>query len=253
MTKRISRAKEVELKLLALIDKGEWKDGRLPSETDLADFFEVSRVTVREALSSLAGMGIVQRKHGLGTFITQDWFRGTSGIQARLDEPFELGTLIERAGYEMTISVVSFNYGKAPERVARMLNISPDMETLNVHKIFYADGIPAISIRNIVPLHVPPGESTHAVRQQIDPEEQIFSLVERVFHRKTAFMISDLKPMLVTDEMAAYLDQKVGSPVLFLEEVAYSENGEPLLVALEYHVPGIINFRIKRALSYFSK
>ncbi len=97
LAKRISRAKEVELKLLDLIEKGEWNDGRLPSETDLANQFQVSRVTIREALSSLAGMGVVQRKHGLGTFISSDWFGGTAGVQARLDEPFELGAMITRS------------------------------------------------------------------------------------------------------------------------------------------------------------
>lgn len=248
LTKRISRAKEVELKLMELIEKGEWNDGRLPSETDLAEQFQVSRVTIREALSSLAGMGIVQRKHGLGTFISQDWFGGSAGIQTRLDEPFELGSMITRAGYEMSFSVVSFNFGKASERIAHLLNMDPEEETFTVHKIFMADGRPAISVQNIVPLNLDPGKSMAEIRQQINPKEQIFVQIEKVFGHRTAYLISDIKPMLVTEELSRYLGRPVGSPILFLEEVAYSVDGQPVWAAMEHHVPGIINFRLKRTL-----
>lgn len=248
LAKRISRAKEVELKLLDLIDKGEWSDGRLPSETDLADQFEVSRVTVREALSSLAGMGVVQRKHGLGTFICKDWFGSAAAIQARLDEPYELRTMIEHSGYHMTESIISFSFGTTSERNAHLLNISPEDETFTVHKIFMADGVPAISVRNIVPLQLAPETDPSETRRLINPEEKIFVLIEKVFNRKTGYLITDLEPMLVTDELAKYLSRPVGSPVQFVEEVAYSPEGEPLFIALEHHVPGIIHFRLKRTL-----
>jgi len=248
LAKRISRAKEVELKLLDLIEKGEWNDGRLPSETDLASQFQVSRVTIREALSSLAGMGVVQRKHGLGTFISKDWFGGSAGIQTRLDEPFELGAMITQSGFDMTISVVSFNYGKTTERSARLLNISPEDETFTVHKIFMADGMPAISVQNIVPLNLSDDKSPAEIRGLISPEEQIYLQVEKLFNRQTSYLISDVKPMLVTEDLTKYLDRPVGSPILYLEEAAYSQDGQPLWVALEHHVPGIINFRLKRTL-----
>ncbi|GAB3976857.1 GntR family transcriptional regulator [Plantactinospora veratri] len=42
---------------------------RLPSEKDLAVRFEVSRMTVRQALDALATDGRVERVPGLGTFV----------------------------------------------------------------------------------------------------------------------------------------------------------------------------------------
>lgn len=47
---------------------------RLPSENDLAETFGVSRITVRQALASLAEDGYVHRRHGAGTFVS-DSFR----------------------------------------------------------------------------------------------------------------------------------------------------------------------------------
>ena len=53
-----------------LIDKGELRPGdRLPAERDLATHIGVSRPTVRAGLRALSAIGVVQSRHGSGTFI----------------------------------------------------------------------------------------------------------------------------------------------------------------------------------------
>ena len=53
------------------IERAELKPGdRLPPERELAVQIGVSRPSVRAGLRSLAAMGIVQTRHGAGTFIT---------------------------------------------------------------------------------------------------------------------------------------------------------------------------------------
>ena len=54
----------------SLIDRGELRPGdRLPAERDLATQIGVSRPTVRAGLRALSAMGVVQSRHGSGTFI----------------------------------------------------------------------------------------------------------------------------------------------------------------------------------------
>src|SRR5690349_24779062 len=53
-----------------LIDQGQLKPGdRLPAERELAVQIGVSRPSVRAGLRALAAMGVVQSRHGAGTFI----------------------------------------------------------------------------------------------------------------------------------------------------------------------------------------
>jgi GntR family transcriptional repressor for pyruvate dehydrogenase complex len=53
-----------------LIERGELKPGdRLPAERDLATQVGVSRPTIRAGLRTLAAMGVVQSRHGSGTYI----------------------------------------------------------------------------------------------------------------------------------------------------------------------------------------
>jgi len=53
-----------------LIERGQLRCGdRLPAERDLATHIGVSRPTVRAGLRALAAMGVVQSRHGSGTYI----------------------------------------------------------------------------------------------------------------------------------------------------------------------------------------
>lgn len=57
---------------IALIDRGEFKPGmQLPPERDLARHLGVSRASLREALTVMQMMGMVETVSGQGTFISQ--------------------------------------------------------------------------------------------------------------------------------------------------------------------------------------
>ena len=60
---------------------GDWKPGdKLPSENELAAQFGVSRVTVRNALQKLSGLGLLETHFGEGSFV-----RG-AGAEAALNQ-----------------------------------------------------------------------------------------------------------------------------------------------------------------------
>jgi len=61
---------QISLQLLQRIVEGHFKPGeRLPPERDLASIFSVSRVVVRESISSLEAKGIVSVRQGRGTTV----------------------------------------------------------------------------------------------------------------------------------------------------------------------------------------
>ncbi len=67
---RRNLAESVEEQIISLVLEGKLKPGdRLPSQQDLAGRFEVGLSTIREALGSLASIGLVETRHGQGTFV----------------------------------------------------------------------------------------------------------------------------------------------------------------------------------------
>ncbi|QTQ13315.1 FadR family transcriptional regulator [Treponema parvum] len=65
-------ADQVFDQLLDQIKAGVWEAGdKLPSENEMASAFNVSRISVREAVKRFAAMGIVETRQGEGSFLKQ--------------------------------------------------------------------------------------------------------------------------------------------------------------------------------------
>lgn len=76
---RSSPTQQVREQLLAAIEAGEYKPGdALPSERSLCALFDVSRVSVREAIAGLIAMGVVKSQQGRGCFVLERSARRTS-------------------------------------------------------------------------------------------------------------------------------------------------------------------------------
>lgn len=64
-------AKKISNTILEMIRNNEWKPGsKIPTETELAAAFAVSRNVIREAVKTLETLGILESKVAKGTFVT---------------------------------------------------------------------------------------------------------------------------------------------------------------------------------------
>jgi len=238
----MSRAREVEEALQKRLDDLPDPIGRLPSETEIASMFDVSRVTVRQALSSLERRGLVIRKHGLGTFVN----RGALEIQTRLDESIEFGELIRRSGHRSDLSLVRAERGPTSASIAERLQIGPQADTLTIRKIFTADQVPVIYCTNVIPLTLAPAAQLPALLDQIDPAVPVYTLLSRWFGHSVAYQIADIEPCKADKETAQLLACAPGRSLLYIEEVGYNLEQRPVFYAEEYYLPGIIRFRLVR-------
>ncbi len=66
------------------IRTGQWQPGhKLPTEAEIMARFDVSRTVVREALSRLQASGLVETRHGIGTFVSARDLSGNFKIAAQ--------------------------------------------------------------------------------------------------------------------------------------------------------------------------
>ena len=85
---------------------------KLPTESDLMVRFTVSRTVVREALSKLQASGLVETRHGIGTFVIQPPAKGNFRIVQK-----DLATLADViAILELRISLETEAAGLAAQR-----------------------------------------------------------------------------------------------------------------------------------------
>jgi len=66
-----TKYQKVYTQIRDFISSDKWPLGEtIPSETELVDYFNVSRITIRSALRLLSDDGLIVRKRGKGTVVT---------------------------------------------------------------------------------------------------------------------------------------------------------------------------------------
>ncbi|HZO97226.1 MAG TPA: FadR/GntR family transcriptional regulator [Gaiellaceae bacterium] len=98
--------------LVRLIDEGALEPGeRIPTERELSDRLQVSRSTVREAVQFLQALGVVETRHGSGTYVAargsrsnelrREWRRWTRNHAGRVHDLLEVRQGIESFAAEL--------------------------------------------------------------------------------------------------------------------------------------------------------
>lgn len=100
------------------INGNSWHVGDLlPSEAELAVRYNVSRNTLRKALSLLEGEGIIHRKHGSGTYIQKKNF------VAHIDHMNSFSEIAHKSGKEAGSQIMKFEVQDASPTIATELNL----------------------------------------------------------------------------------------------------------------------------------
>jgi GntR family transcriptional regulator len=107
----------------------------LPSERELADRYDVARMTVRAEITALAAEGRVERVQGRGTFVAE----------ARVAQAAALSSFTEdmkARGLTPGSRVLSQGAEPCDDLVARRLGVEPGTKVVRVRRVRTADGEP---------------------------------------------------------------------------------------------------------------
>ena len=226
------------------ISSGEIVDGngRLPSETDLRQRYGVSRATVREALAKLESAGIVVRRHGIGTFVTQYIHRNPETIWGWLDEAPAFADLIKQSGHEAKCQVLKIEQTLAAES-AIYFNITSQEPIVLIEKLFLADEQPVIFSETRLPLALVAHDEAAAALATAVYEKTIFEIMQvhglQPIHHQT----SEIRAITADDKLADLLSSDPGTPLLVVEELGYSSAQTVLFYAVHYFLGDRISFR----------
>ena len=136
---RIPRYQVIYEDLSSQISSGALEaDARLPSESDLAQRYGVSRMTVRQAVRQLQDEHLLVRRRGSGTFVTRP-----SAQRRRLNR---LGSFAQEMGADETrvrTELLARETTAAPEEARECLGLPPGRETIRIERVRLIDDRPA--------------------------------------------------------------------------------------------------------------
>lgn len=121
------------------IAAGVYRPGdRLPSETDLCQRYQLSRVTVRRGINILAQTGVVGTSRGRGTFVKPSATMATASFCLQ-----QLQSIFSNEG-PPTVKLLEAVIVSADAVIARKLAIAIGDRTIYIRRLLYSNGEPAI-------------------------------------------------------------------------------------------------------------
>jgi GntR family transcriptional regulator len=225
-----------------MIRQGEFADGRVPPEMELAEALGVSRTTVRDALSRLEMEGAISRKQGAGTFVNNPVLQ----IRSRLEEIWGYAAMLEAHGFTPSTELISADHVRADsspfdKHTAGDLQLAPEEPLLLVTKLFRENDAPVIVTRNSIPERL----LTESYTEQ-DLSRPIYEFLELFTRQRLAYYVTDIVPLAADEEMAGLLKVKPGTPVVSFDEIGYNDNNEPIVKAHSYFRDDLLRLRLLR-------
>ena len=196
---------------------GRWAAGAaLPSEEALCAQYEVSRITVRRALSDLQAQGLVERRHGLGTFVS-----------ARVPAPRPRATLsfvdgLRSYAAETDVRVIAVERTAPPAEVAAMLGLAPGEAALHAVRCRSIEATVVMLTDAWVPADLGRRISAAALRRR--PLYEILMAQGVRFGR----VVQEIGAKAADAREATLLGTEVGAPLLTVVRLIHDLDGRPV-------------------------
>jgi GntR family transcriptional regulator len=211
--------REVKRLLTHSLQGQEWRPGEaLPSETRLAERFQVSIGTLRKAVDELVAERVLVRQQGRGTFVAThnpsrlmfQFFRivGDDG-ERPLPEP----------------ELIAFEKGRAEDREARALAIRPGERVLRVRNLLRLAGAPIVLDDIVLAQARFPDLTERVFRAR---ENTIYGLYQARYGINVVRATERLKATLAERTPARLLGVAPGAPLLEIHRLAMTYQDAPV-------------------------
>jgi GntR family transcriptional regulator len=203
---------QLQQSIIDLIDKGTLQPGQgIPSENVLSRRYNISPMTVRQAMTELAARGYVRRERGRGTFIA------ARQLTHSLERPVGFSEDMRARGVQPGSKVLLLEVVPAPEKVALESGIPTGMPLLRLRRLRFADDQP-------VGVHDSYLSDTGITLADFERMPSLYDLLAERGQRVTE---SDdcLEAASADRDTAELLDLAVGAPLLRVTRISRAAEG----------------------------
>lgn len=210
---------QIEQNFRELIIEGKLAQGEtIPGEWELAELYGVSRLTVRKALDNLARQKWINRRQGVGTFVS------TPPMTSIAPSKLSFSEQMRSIGRNPSSRMVDLRIVPAEGKIARLLSLQEGDPVVEIIRVRLADGVPILYECTYLSQIRFPG-----LEQSTELETgSLYDYLHKNYQVSVVEMDQTLQPVLLSATEASYLDSQAGSPGILSEVVATSADGIPV-------------------------
>jgi DNA-binding GntR family transcriptional regulator len=209
---------QIETLIRNRIIAGEFNSGSsLPTEEELSEKYNVSRITIRRAMEGLVSDGLIVRQRGKGTFVAQKARHlDVSRMVGNFDDLIIAGTF-SRA------NILDFSWMQPGEEIYKALQLEPKTSVLRIERIRGTRRGPFVHICS----YSPPGIGEHINKDDLI-RIPMFQVISESLGMKLVKRVENIVANIADYYIANKLGIRVGQPVLTIESVTFNEHNVPV-------------------------
>lgn len=198
---------ELRRKILA----GEWIEGsKIPSEAEICEMFDVSRITVRKAIEELQDENYLVKKQGKGTFVQ------SRSIGQKLHKFYSFSEELKQIGIEETAKIVNFDIIVPDASIRNALQLGVDEQVYWIKRVRFMD-IKAYTVENsYIPIKLVPG-----LRSELVQSNGLYSTL-KMFGIYVDHATETFGAVLISKEDAKHMEITSNEAGISLSRITYN-------------------------------
>lgn len=218
------------------IESGEWEqNSRIPSEHELNREYGLSRMTVRQVLTTLVNEGLLFRVQGKGTYVAP------GKISTRSPAYMGMRQQLEEAGYTTSTKLIEAVVETPDAIVAKQLKLDKGEQVVRIARLRSAEDDPISIHISHVPLRLAP-----SLIERDSASEQLCVILDREYDLVMGHVEETLESARASTSEGKLLAINPGEPLLLLRQTVSTPEGLPF----EYTRILLRGDRIKFSYSY---
>jgi GntR family transcriptional regulator len=199
-------------------------EDKLRSEREFSEELGVSRMTVRKAMTELVNEGLLERRHGSGTYVAKP------KVTYESHEMLNYVQAMQARNISCSSQLLDMEEIVASRRLADTLQIEIGDPIIRVAILRHANRVPIILERVFFPCTLFPGI------QEWDLEKSsIVDLLTSVYKAQPQRISQTVEAVLAADVVARQLRVDESFPLLMLTRIIYGrETGKPVVYAQDF-------------------
>jgi GntR family transcriptional regulator len=205
----------------------------VPSERDLARIHQVSLMTARHALASLEREGFVERRRGIGTFVSPPKIH----FNKLMSYTEQMASRSLTAGSKVLFAKIIDNEQEATAR----LSLPPKSTILKLERLRHTGGEPFA----LETCYLSAAEFSGLLSAPLQ-RESLFGILERDYKVVIGYADEEVDATAADPRTADLLGMPRREPVLRIRQVIFSANGKKIMYVLGFYRSDRHNLVIRR-------